>query len=242
MNLLKKLSGKKVRTLAPDDFIRRLRSLVIGEGMLSEGNIYLMDLAIREMPREGAVIEIGSYGGLSANLLTYLLQKHGREEKLFSCDPWIYEGYHDHKGRPPAHIDGRTDVLRSDYSAYMKQAYINAARLLHPQRLPYAFHQDSDTFFANWRKNAAAEDVFGRTTSTGGPIAFAYIDGDHSFTQAKKDFENTAEFLLPGGFILLDDSADGLPFGSAKMIQEIKKDKRFSVVMKNENYLVRKRD
>lgn len=61
-------SFKKIRKITDDPFIRRLRSSVLGEGMLSDGNIYLIDHAIKNLPNEGAVIEIGIYGGVSTNL------------------------------------------------------------------------------------------------------------------------------------------------------------------------------
>ena len=124
MSLKKKLLNKfltsNYKVIEPDTFIKRLRSLTIGEGMLHDGNIYLIDYALRNMPDDGIVLEIGSYGGLSTNLITYLLKKHKRNTSMINCDPWIYEGYDDHqKETPDHHIDGRDDITRVDYSAYM---------------------------------------------------------------------------------------------------------------------------
>jgi len=72
----KLLKTSKVKDLESDDFIKRIRSLVIGEGMLKEGNISLMDYAIKNLPEHGSVLEIGSYGGLSTNLMIYLMRKY----------------------------------------------------------------------------------------------------------------------------------------------------------------------
>lgn len=241
MNLLKKLATRNIRRLPEDDFMKRLPSLLIGQGMLHPGNPWLFDYAVKNMPANGSVVEIGSYGGLSANLLIHLLQHHGRTESFFTCDPWIYEGYHDHKETVSEYIDGSTTVTRSTYSAYMKDAFIRATRFLHSDRLPHSIHCTSDDFFRHWKNNESVTDVFGRNVTTGGKISFAYIDGDHSYEAARTDFENCAAHLLPGGFILLDDSASSDAFGSAQLANELRAHPDFEVVFTNPNYLLRKR-
>ncbi len=241
-SLLKRFHFRhRYRSSPHDDFILRLRCSVIGEGMLHPGNIYLMERSIQEMPEGGCVLEIGSYGGLSANLLTYLLQKHNRSALLYCCDAWVYEGIHDAEGLANEWMDGRSDVLRTDYMHYIKASFIHAARLLSPQRLPRAIHLDSDTFFKAWAIKETVPDIFGRETVLGGEIAFAYIDGNHAYEFAKRDFENAARFLLPGGFILLDDSARQQRFGSAKLAKELRHHPGFDVVMANPHYLFRKK-
>lgn len=223
-----------------DYFIKRLRSLVIGEGMLNAGNIELIEYAIQNMPAKGSVIEIGSYGGLSTNLIAYLLKKHNRNNVFFNCDAWIYEGYDDYKGEQELSIDGRHDILRSTYSNYMKTAFINSTIFLSADRLPHSFHMRSAEFFQKWNTNQLQTDLFGNESQLGGPVSFAYIDGGHSFEVAWADFTNVVNNMPINGFILLDDSADHLNFGSAKMIRDIKKDNRFKIVDKNPNYLIQK--
>lgn len=143
----------KLKNTVPNPFIKRIRSLVIGEGMLNEGNIGLMDFAIQHLPAEGSMLEIGSYGGLSTNLMIYLKNKYRKFHPFFTCDAWIYEGYNDHLQEvADVFIDGRPDVLRSDYSVYMKTAFIHATKLLSPQNLPFSFHQYSNIFFKIGRK------------------------------------------------------------------------------------------
>lgn len=235
------LYGKPYRPAAPDDFIGRLRASVIGEGMLHPGNIRLMEDAVQNMPEGGSVIEIGSYGGLSANLLTYLLDKHGRDAPLFCCDAWTSDGYQYHKMRPTLSMDGRCEVLWTDYAAYIKDAFVRAAHLLSAHRLPGAFHLLSDDFFDAWQRGATLTDVFGRPAMLGGSVAFAYIDGNHTYEYAKRDFENAASFLLPGGYILLDDSADYLQFGCVRLAHELCRRRDFEVAGINPNYLFRKK-
>ena len=71
-------------------------------------------------------------------------------------------------------------------------------------------------------------------------IAFAYIDGDHSYEQTKKDFENVDAKLLKNGFVLIDDSAKKMRFGSAQFIKEIFKRSDYKLIDANPNYLFKK--
>ena len=234
----KKVNTKK--SLSDDKFLKRIRSLVIGEGMLQEGNIPLIEYAIINMPENGCVVEIGSYGGLSTNLIIYLMQKNHRNNIMFNCDAWIYEGFSDNPGNTEIHVDGRNDILRTDYSLYMKQAFIAATKLLSSKNLPHSFHLDSDSFFDKWNKKELDIDLFGNEAKLGGEISFAYIDGGHSLEIVSKDFKNVADNLLINGFILMDDSSKHLNFGSAQIIAEIKKDFRFEVVASSPNYMFKK--
>ncbi len=240
--LNKLLNRKQYRVIAPDDFILRLGSSVVGEAMMHPGNIYLLDQAIQQMPAGGCILEIGSYGGYSANLLTYLKQKHQRAAVLYCCDAWVYEGFHDGKGTATEWIDGRKDVQRTAYMAYIKGAFMNAAKLFCPHDLPHTIHLDSDTFFEAWTEKKTLKDIFGQETTLGAPISLAYIDGNHAYAYAKRDFENVAKFLLPGGFVLLDDSAKHQQFGSARLAQELRQHPDFEVIMANPHYLFQKKE
>jgi predicted O-methyltransferase YrrM len=222
------------------DYERRLRSLVIGEGMLSDHNMKLIHYAIQHLPKEGCVLEIGSYGGLSTNFILHLLEKYQQAHALFTCDAWVYEGFHDHIGNQGLYIDGSDTILRSTYGLYLKTAFIQACQFLHSERLPYSYHTESSMFFEQWQAGQEATDVFGRTQTLGGAIAFAYIDGDHSYAISKNDFEQVAQYIVPGGFILFDDSAHYYQYGSARLMQMVKNDKRFKVLDNSHNWLVQR--
>jgi hypothetical protein len=225
--------------LLKDDYLRRIRSLVIGEGMLHDGNILQMNYAIQHMPKEGTVVEIGSYGGLSASVIVWLMHQHQCNTKFFTTDPWIYESY-TAEGQKTNFIDGSKRVTKESYHHYMKSAFMNAMQFLQPQQLPHSFEMTSQDFFELWNTSALREDIFGNSVQTGGSICFAYIDGDHSLEAATHDFEQVDKHLAPGGFILLDDSADHLPFGSARLMNRIKQDPRYRVVSALPNYLIQK--
>lgn len=208
--------------------------------MLHEGNLYLMDYAIKNMPEADVVLEIGSWGGLSTNLQLHLMQKYGRKEQFLGCDPWLYIGKHDESKGPEDTIDGSADLKRTEYMDYIMQSFQRSVQLFHPTNLPYTIRATSDAFFNFYDQNAVVTDVFGRSKKLEGRLAYCYIDGNHAYEYAKRDFENAAKRLVPGGFILLDDSWDGSHFGSTRLMDEIKKNRSFQVVEKNPNYLIRK--
>ena len=229
-----------------DDYITRLQTSVGGAGMLHEGNVYALDYAIQHMPTQGAVLEIGSFAGLSTNVISWLMRKHGRlSQPFFSCDPWLYDGYYDVQRKDDssylAHFEGCTHVTRADYRKFIQDSFIRNTRLFSQGHLPHTLACTSDEFFGTWKKGALCTDVFERTVQSGGLFSFVYVDGDHSYEQARRDVENALEYLLPGGFLLLDDSADFWNYGSVRLAKEMKRWKGLELVMKNPNYLYRKR-
>lgn len=70
------------------------------------------------------------------------------------------------------------------------------------------------------------------------PLAFSFIDGEHTYEQVKKDFWNTANLTVPNGYIMLHDtyppSEQYVPTNACgdvyRFRQEIEKDKRFDCI------------
>ena len=135
---------------------------------------------------------------------------------------------------------GQSSVRHADYQRFVRESYIRNVRMFSGRDLPHTIELLSDHFFRAWERNELRTDVFGRPSTLGGPIGFCYIDGDHSYKQSKRDFENADRHLLPGGFILFDDSADGTKFEVGRLIEEVKRRDDYRVVVKNPNYLVQK--
>ncbi len=237
---IKKTVFKQPKKIPSDPFIRRLRASVIGEGMLPEGNIYLMDYAIKNMPEGGIVFEIGSYAGLSTNVMLHLLKKNKKKNAFFGCDAWVYEGFNDHKETPKKHMDGRTDIDRISYMQYIKSSFIEATQFFHGKSLPHTCHMPSDQFFEKWNTNQEFVDVFNRSFHMKDQISFSYIDGNHSYKQAKKDFINVDSKLKLNGFVLLDDSAKTMKFGSVIYVKEILQNPSYKLIDCNPNYLFQK--
>jgi hypothetical protein len=213
-----------------DDYVAYLT--FANAGMLNKGNLLCFDFAIQNLPSAHPIVEIGSFCGLSTNLLAYYKQKHGVTNPIFNCDRWEFEGAEGNVGD--------TEISHRDYRTFVRESYVRNVRMFSRWGLPNTVEKLSDDFFEAWGREETAGNVFGGLVKLGGPISFCYIDGNHSYEFARKDFLNTDRFLEPGGFILFDDSADGSHWGVCRVIEELKAMDTYEVVAKNPNYLLRK--
>jgi hypothetical protein len=221
------------RTVLSDDFLGWLR--FVNAGMLDDGNVIAMDYAIARMPA-GAVVEIGSFCGLSSNVIAHLRRRHGRTDPFFACDPWMFEG-----ADTPDTPMGDGGISFGEYRELVKTSCERNLRAFSRHDLPHTLESLSDGFFEEWGSGAERVDIFGRTAKLGGPIGFAYIDGDHRYYQARRDFENADAHLANGGFILFDDSADGSGWEVCRVMQEILADRPdYELVDRFPNYMFRK--
>lgn len=62
-------------------------------GMFDMKDIYALDEAVRRLPSEKPMIEIGSFCGRSTCCLIHLLKRHKRSNTLFCSDKWEFEGF-----------------------------------------------------------------------------------------------------------------------------------------------------
>lgn len=201
-------------------------------GMLNKGNLLCFDYALRNLPSRNPIVEIGAFCGLSTNLLTYYKRRYGARNALFNCDAWRFEG--------AAGKVGDSDLSHEDYRQFVRDSYLRNVRLFSRDDLPHTIETLSDEFFVAWAESRSTTDLFGRPVSLGGSISFCYIDGDHSYESAVRDFRNTDRFLEPGGFVLFDDSADGSKWEVTRVVDEVKRLGAYRVVIQNPNYLFQK--
>ena len=242
MNIVKRLGravyrrtfGQPKRELSLESFyLDYLRYAT--PGMCVPGNIYVFDKVIRELASPLPILEIGSWCGQSANIITYLLAKHGKPNQLFTCDGWRFEN--------PDHAEmlGESNVTFDEYYDFVKATYVRNTRFFSRQRLPHSIHLVSDDFFAAWQARRTVTDVFDREVALGGEFSFCFIDGDHAYPAVRKDFKNCDACLPPGGQILFDDSAEhGGWDGVRQAVDEVKAGGGYEVVMRNPNVLMRK--
>ena len=80
---IKKLINNQI--FKSDEYITKL--CYANTGFLNIGNIWCFDYAIANLPSENPIIEIGSFCGLSSNVITYLKYRHSRKNKLICVDP-----------------------------------------------------------------------------------------------------------------------------------------------------------
>jgi hypothetical protein len=202
-------------------------------GMLEGGNKYLIDYAIRRLPSAAPILEIGSFCGLSTNAITHLKRINGVRNTLITCDKWEFENVNNRREMP------NSPVLFSDYKAFVRDSYIRNVKMFSPDDLPYTIEMFSDEFFGAWRNRAVHIDVLGRSLTLGGSLSFCYIDGNHTYECAKRDFVNCDAFLENGGFILFDDSTL-TEFGVYKLMPEIASSGRYNLIAINPYHLFQK--
>lgn len=200
-------------------------------GMLHRGNLYCFRHAIANLPSKAPVLEIGSFCGLSTNAIGYYLQRAGADNALFTCDRWEFEGADG--------TVGATGISHGDYRTFVRDSFLRNVRMF-SAALPHTVELASDEFFAAWRSAAEVVDVFDRPVVLGGPLSFCYIDGNHSYEYAKRDFEHCHEHLERGGFILFDDSGDASAWEVRQVVSEARASRSYDVAARNPNYLLRR--
>ena len=225
----------RARSDHSDDYIEWLCVILGGWLTPNHANLRAFDYGVRHMPAGGAIVEIGSFLGLSTNIIAYLAIKYRRDNTFFSVDPWVFEGTE----KP---IGGYFDASSEAYRQYAKKVFVMNTELFSEKSRPYAIEAYSKQFFELWRNRSTTKDVFGRSVTLGGPISFAYIDGAHTYETTKGDFLGVDQHLLTGGFILFDDSFDNSPFeGVTRVAQEVKYNPCYELVLNTPNYFFKKR-
>jgi hypothetical protein len=243
MNLLRQLTAralrKGARLIDPPQEIRYLKDEYLtwlsfaNAGMLESGSKYLIDYALQHLPNEDPILQIGSFCGLSANVITHLKRIHGVRNPLFTSNKWEFENIN---GRPQI---PNSPVRLSDYATFVRDSFIRNIKMFSPDDLPFAMEMLSDEFFEAWRFRKSTMDVLGRPVTLGGPLSFCHIDGNHTYECAKRDFQNCDENLEIGGFILFDDSTL-TEFGVYQLMPEIISAGSYKLIAANPYHLFQK--
>ncbi len=147
---------------------------------------------------KGDVVEIGSWWGKSAFILARLSRCYGIGKTL-CVDPWSSEhAVQNDEG-------GLVDSCIPNYDCE------EALRVFEMNLLPYSANDINYLRMPSTAgakhygkyKNATTES-FG-STDYSGKIAILHIDGNHSYEAAKADIETWSSYVVPGGWIVIDD-------------------------------------
>ena len=203
-------------------------------GMLHRGNLYCIEYAVKHLNSNNPVIEVGSFCGLSTNIINYYLNKYNKNNKIITSDKWEFEG------ASSDGLLGNSIISHTDYKEFVKDSFKRNVQLFSSFNLPYPIPVFSDDFFHLWKNNTNLTDIFERNIQLGGVISFAFIDGNHTYDFAKRDFENVDKFLETGGFVLFDDSSDDSTFECRYLMKEIEINPNYELIIKNPNYLFKK--
>ena len=192
------------------------------------------ELRYRTPAELAPVIEIGSFCGLSTNVLAHLLTKRQKPNDLLTADAWHFEN------SGVGTLGGHATVTHQDYREFARDTFIRNVRFFSGARLPHTVELDSDAFFQCWDANKSVTDIFGRKTALGGPISFMYIDGNHTYEYCKRDFVIADRWLAPGGLVLFDDT-DNPDWGVGRVVREALRSGRYELIKRNPNALLRRR-
>lgn len=204
-------------------------------GFLHPGNLYCFEYAVKNIKSNNPILEIGSYSGLSTNIINYYLRLNKKSNQMICCDPWVIPlEYGVNKGNRPMIIP--QENLRN----FVKNSFIRSIKAFSSNNLPYLVESYSDDFFKFWKMQKTSKDILGRSIKLGGKFSFCYIDGDHSYLQTKKDFVNADKYLEKEGFLFFDDTAIYGGNECADLMKEICSNKRYELIIRNPNFLFKK--
>lgn len=164
-------------------------------GMCDHDKIRALYEISRRSPT-GDVVEIGSWWGKSAFVLTRLACCY-EIGKVLCVDPWSNEHLiqDDEKGlvdRIPVSADEALTVFQINLLPY-------ANGRLNYLRIPSA---EASGHYRN--RLVVQTDTFGETIYSG-HIAILHIDGNHSYANVRADVTSWSNLVLPGGWIIIDD-------------------------------------
>lgn len=145
-------------------------------GFLLENEARFLGMMAACAPREGVIVEIGSFKGKSAVMLGKLAEHYGFGP-IVAIDPHNFHNaeLEEHRSAPGA----------TSYDEFLEN--IKAAGVSRYIEVHRAFSTE-------------VAKTFDR------PIRMLWIDGDHGYPGAKADFDGFVPHVIPGGFVALHDA------------------------------------
>jgi hypothetical protein len=164
-------------------------------GMCDHQKLLALSEIFRDTP-VGDVVEIGSWWGKSAFILTFLAQQYGIGATL-CVDPWELE--HALQGVPVLNDFAEEMCVEEGHQVFLDNLIPYAHGNLNYLRLP------SVEAATEYRKGQfVTSEAFG-TTEYAGKIAVLHIDGNHKQEAVEADFSSWGDLVVDGGWIIFDD-------------------------------------
>lgn len=145
---------------------------------------------------EGDIVEIGSWWGKSAFIFSMLAKSLGIG-KLLCVDPWANE----HLVQGEKMVDSGSAQVSAEEALTVFQIGLLPFNANHINYLRKPSVQAAKNYKSS---RVVSTDVFG-TTEYAGKISILHIDGNHAYDAAKADVESWEEFVVDGGWIIIDD-------------------------------------
>jgi len=145
-------------------------------GFLLEGEARLLGMIAACNPGNGEIIEIGSFKGKSTVMLAKVCQHYGLAP-VVAVDPHNFNS-----------VELRQHKTSEDASSYAE--FLDNIRLAGVSEFVEPIRAYSSDVALKWNR----------------PIRFLWIDGDHTFRGAKRDFDGFFTHVVPGGVVAFHDA------------------------------------
>jgi predicted O-methyltransferase YrrM len=173
------------------EFVQLAKRFQHIEGWLNPADGYLLYRLARDGDGQGAIVEIGSWMGLSTTWLAAGSKAAGREP-VHAVD--VFDG-------GPMLKDQA--VIKNEGTTYHRFVENLESLGLFDRVEPIV--AESATAAKQW---------------THGAIRLLFIDGDHRYAAVRQDFDLWAPHIAVGGFVVLDDAIEHYP-GVLQLYREI---------------------
>lgn len=148
---------------------------------------------------KGDVVEIGSWWGKTAVTLAMLARDY-HAGAVLCVDPW--QGVAALQKEAP--FIAKNLGVYCDWDKVFTGFTVNVAAVATPGRFNY-IRLPSAGAEAKYRKNKTIRSPeFGEVTFEG-RIALIHIDGNHDYASVRQDYEAWRPYVVPGGWVVLDD-------------------------------------
>jgi len=184
------LKEERISYLKLEDFLKNIKGVPNAHGMIEINDVrgylvpgdveYLFNKAT-ELPKNGVIIEIGSFMGLSSIIMaSALLSNNNYKAKIYCVDTW--EGSPEHKNLDEVKSKQLYEIFLENIQKYK----VNS--IIYPIRKP-------SVEAANEFEDLSAD--------------FIFIDGDHSFESCYSDLVTWYPKLKEGGILFGHDCVPG---------------------------------
>jgi predicted O-methyltransferase YrrM len=161
------------------------------EGWLNPAAGYLLYRLARDGEGSGAIVEVGSWMGLSTAWLATGSKEAGREH-VHAVD--VFDGGAMLKDQ---------DIIKKEGTTYHR----------------FIENMESLGLF-DYVEPVMAESAVAARQWSNGAIRLLFVDGEHSYAAAKQDFDLWTPHIAVGGFVVLDDAIDQYP-GVLQLVREV---------------------
>jgi hypothetical protein len=166
-------------------------------GFLLENEARFLGMMAACAPREGVIVEIGSFKGKSTVMLGKLAQRYGLGP-VVAIDPHNFNNaeLEEHRSTPGA-------TSWDEFLQNLEGAGVSSCIEVH--------REFSTNVARNWNR----------------PVRLLWIDGDHSYPGAKNDFDSFMRWVVPGGFVALHDALHEFSGPIRVFVEDILQSNRF---------------